>query len=199
MVSRYATATAFRMALEERLNRQAHSEGVDIMRLRRMVAFERFLARLFAGQDPPWLLKGGYSLELRLHGRARATKDIDLTIPNVIVVSGQSVDQSDAIRERLQDASDLDLGDWFRFRVGAAIEDIEAAPYGGARFPVEALLAGRLFVRFRVDVAVGDAVVSVPEQLTGHHLLDFAGIPPVLVAALPKDQHFAEKVHSYSL
>ena len=50
---RYATATAFRRALEDRLQDISRKEGVDLQRLRRQVAFDRLLARLFqAGQAP---------------------------------------------------------------------------------------------------------------------------------------------------
>jgi hypothetical protein len=62
----YATASAFRTALEERLKRIAHEEKVDVNRLRRQVAFDRLLARLFLPDQPAWLLKGGYALELFL-------------------------------------------------------------------------------------------------------------------------------------
>jgi hypothetical protein len=55
---RYATPQAFERALSDRLKRQAAEEGVDLDRLRKRVAFERFLARLF-DQDPTrWMLKG---------------------------------------------------------------------------------------------------------------------------------------------
>jgi len=58
----YATATAFRRALEDRLKLIAEKEKLPIERLRREVAFDRFLARLFAGENAPWVLKGGYAL-----------------------------------------------------------------------------------------------------------------------------------------
>ena len=45
--SRYATATAFRRALEDRLQQWSVAENLDIQRLRRQVAFDRLLARLF--------------------------------------------------------------------------------------------------------------------------------------------------------
>jgi hypothetical protein len=44
--SKYKTAAAMRMALEQRINQLAHQQGIDIVRLRRHVAFDRFLARL---------------------------------------------------------------------------------------------------------------------------------------------------------
>ena len=65
MTRHYQTARAFRAALEDRLNQQAREAGQDLTRLRRLVGFERFLARLFAEEHPPWLLKGGYAFELR--------------------------------------------------------------------------------------------------------------------------------------
>ena len=77
---RYATAAAFRRALEDRLKDIAGKEGVDLQRLRRQVAFDRLLARLFQMGPPlalPWVLKGGYAMELRIKS-ARTTKDIDL-------------------------------------------------------------------------------------------------------------------------
>ena len=82
---RYATAAAFRRALEDRLKDIAGKEGVDLQRLRRQVAFDRLLARLFQVGQPlalPWVLKGGYAMELRIKA-ARTTKDIDLTMRSV--------------------------------------------------------------------------------------------------------------------
>jgi hypothetical protein len=62
----YATAAAFRVALETRLNAIATAEKVDLQRLRRQISFDRLLARFFAERHGPWLLKGGYAMELRL-------------------------------------------------------------------------------------------------------------------------------------
>src|SRR5574340_1512418 len=83
MIGPYQTARAFRAALEERLKRIAREQHTDLMRLRRQVAFDRLLARLFATPDVPWTLKGGYTFELRLGGRARATKDLDLSVSDL--------------------------------------------------------------------------------------------------------------------
>jgi len=77
---RYATAAAFRVALEARLKTMEQAEGIDLQRLRRQVSFDRLLARFFSEQNTPWLLKGGYAMELRLR-TARTTKDIDLSLP----------------------------------------------------------------------------------------------------------------------
>ena len=55
------------------------NEQTDLNRLRRQVSFDRLLARLFRDAAPPWLLKGGYALELR-YKAARSTVDIDLAV-----------------------------------------------------------------------------------------------------------------------
>jgi len=53
VIGRYQTARAFRAALEDRLKQLARAQGTDLMRLRREVAFDRLLARLFAHQTRP--------------------------------------------------------------------------------------------------------------------------------------------------
>ena len=77
--------------------------------------------------------------------------------------------------------------------------DLDATPYGGARYPVEARLDNRTFVTFHLDVGIGDAVAVVPEWLTGKDLLGFTGIPSLRVAALAREQQSAEKLHAYTL
>ncbi len=196
---RYATAKAFRTALEERLKQQSRRERIDLQRLRRRVAFERFLARMFAGDDPLWVLKGGYSLELRLHDTARATIDIDLAVPLPNRALPKGTDQLRVVRERLQISAERDLGDWFVFAIAPSAAGLQGPPEGGMRFSVQAHLDNRLFAQFHVDVGVGDVLLSEPEWITGHPLLEFAGIPPIRIAALPLEQHFAEKVHAYTL
>lgn len=74
----YATAQALRMALEQRLLTRSQETGVSLDRLRRRVVFERVVARLQSAEPGRWVLKGGMALEVRLHDRARLTKDLDL-------------------------------------------------------------------------------------------------------------------------
>jgi len=104
---RYETAKAFRTALEQRLKNEAQATGIALIRLRKRVAFERFLARLATSESSGWVLKGAFALELRLGLRARTTKDIDL---------GRA-DDEEAATEHLNAATDIDLGDFFDFEV----------------------------------------------------------------------------------
>src|SRR5260221_3239157 len=98
------------------------------MRLRRQVAFDRLLARLFAEPDPPWLLKGGYAFDLRLGGGARTTTDLDLSIPlaSCIGLQRSPPSQNAIIRDHLQNSADPDLQDGFAFPIGAPLPDLDA-------------------------------------------------------------------------
>jgi hypothetical protein len=184
----YNSGAAFQTALEERLKRVSREEAVDLQRLRRQVAFDRFLARLFRHEQTDWVLKGGYAMELRFH-TARATKDLDFTVRA----------KPDGVLEYLQDAGALDIGDFFSFRIGEAMMDLDGAPYGGARYPVEAVLGGRTFVKFHLDVGVGDVIVDPVEFLRTRDWLGFAGVAPPEVPMIQREQQFAEKLHAYTL
>jgi Nucleotidyl transferase AbiEii toxin, Type IV TA system len=192
----YATAGAFRKALEERLKRISQAEQMDINRLRRQVSFDRLLARLFRVEPAPWALKGGYALELRFK-TARSTIDIDLSLQPVVAAT----DQADAsrVREMLQNAASIPLGDWFEYTIGSPVMDVEAAPYGGARYPVEARMDARVFSRFHLDAGIGDAVMEPLETVECREWLEFAGIKGPRVLMIPREQQFAEKLHAYTL
>src|ERR1035438_2346690 len=118
-IKTYATAGAFRVALEERLRRRSQTDRIDINRLRRQVSFDRLLARLFHEDSVPWALKGGYALELRFK-TARSTVDIDLTLQRVVTAAMEGVDTNQAVREMLQAAAGQPLGDWFEYTIGPA-------------------------------------------------------------------------------
>jgi hypothetical protein len=190
----YASAEAFRRALEARLNRIAEAELIQISRLRRQVAFDRLLSRLFGVDPAPWVLKGGYALELRFR-TARATVDLDLTVQRVAPEATANL----IVRDMLQEAASSSLGDWFEYTIGAPVLDLDAAPYGGARFPVDARMDGRIFARFHLDAGIGDVIIRPIEIIAGRDWLSFAGITPAQVQTISREQQFAEKLHAYTL
>ena len=195
---RYATAGAFRRALEARLTQIAEREQVELRHLRRQVSFDRLLARLFRSEPAPWALKGGYAMELRLR-TARATKDIDLTLRSGVVLSGDREDVNRAVWRMLQTAAAAPIKDHFVYRVREPIMDLDAAPYGGARYPVEAEMDARIFTRFHLDVGIGDVVMDPTESVDGRDWLGFAGVPRPSFRLIPREQQFAEKLHAYTL
>jgi hypothetical protein len=55
---KYPNGAAFRRALEDRLQQQSLRAHSPLVRLRKLVAFDRLLARLVADSPETWLLKG---------------------------------------------------------------------------------------------------------------------------------------------
>ncbi|MGD0059911.1 MAG: nucleotidyl transferase AbiEii/AbiGii toxin family protein [Verrucomicrobiia bacterium] len=195
---KYASAAAFRIALETRLKDLAMDEGVDLQRVRRQVAFDRLLCRLFALPDAPWLLKGGYAMELRVK-TARTTRDIDLALKRLPSPAASWEVNAGNILEMLREVGKTDSHDYFTYVIGEAIQDLDAAPYGGARFPVEARLAGRTFAKFHLDVSTGDVLREPYQLLPSRDWLGFAGITAAQFPAISSEEQFAEKVHAYTL
>jgi hypothetical protein len=191
-IRRYASAEDFRRALESRLRAGAGHAG-EVDRRRRLLASDRLLARLAAELGQDMLLKGGLVLEVRL-ARARATRDVDLSLP---------VHEPDFLA-RFRLAMARDLGDHFQFEVGprpvkrGTASDFEFA--AGTRFVVTARLAKKLFVHpFGVDVGFGDPIVGDVEARRASDTLAFAAIPPPVLRLVPVETHVAEKLHAYTL
>lgn len=195
MTTRFESSTDFRKSLEARLKNKAAQSEVDLQRLRRKVAFDRFLARIFSGDDGGFVLKGGYAMELRL-SNARATKDIDLTCLSRFREGSGNI--GDLILDDLQRLVRVDLGDFFTFQVGEAKMDLANAPYGGARYPVSAILDGRRFVGFQLDVGL-DTLVKEVEMIKTTDWLGFCDIAAPEVPMISIEQQFAEKLHAYTL
>ena len=168
--------------------------NVDLQRLRRKVAFDRLLARFFVNGSNTWVLKGGYALEMRF-AHARATKDIDLTLP----IQPYASSEPEHLMTMLQEKSHLELGDYFTFAFRPAMQELDGAPEGGFRFPVEAIMDGRPFVKFHIDIGIGDILVEPVEKIIGEDWLKFAGISPATIYAISKEQQLAEKLHAYTL
>jgi hypothetical protein len=195
MGKQYQSADAFKKALEAQLRARAAERNVPFSTLQLKFTIERLLARLFFREAPPWLLKGGFALDLRFHPRARTTKDVDLSVSE-----HTAAEQPDGatLREQLQDAAAHDAGDHLQFRIGEPKKELTNAPGGGSRFPCEALFLGKLYAAFHIDIGIGDALVGPPERLVGDDILNFAGVDPAIVLAIPKAQQFAEKLHAYT-
>ena len=200
-VKSYKTAGAFRTTLENRLQTRAREEGTDLQRLRRQVAFDRFLARMFSKGPKatyPWVLKGGYAMELRVQS-ARTTKDLDFTLHDGTHLSKDAKARREQVRAMLQEAAAIRFDDYFEFLVGEAREDLDGAPEGGSRYPVQAQMDGRDFARFPVDVGIGDEVMEPLDVVTGKDWLGFGGIAPPSFPIISAEQRFAVKLHAYTL
>lgn len=75
MNKRYDSPDAFRQALQARLRSVAAERDLSVQDVQIKFLIERLLARQFHFDDPPWVLKGGFAMELRYRPHARTTKD----------------------------------------------------------------------------------------------------------------------------
>ncbi len=185
---RYATAAAFRQALDQRLKDEAEGTGLALVRLRKRIAFELFLRRLVQVAPGRWVLKGALALDLRLDAGGRFTKDIDL---------GREDDEQAAI-EDITAAEQLQLDDFFTFSTRRDTEFADTDEFSAIRFHITAQLAGRTFEQFVLDVGFTDVIAWTPDTIETSGLLSFAGIEPVEIPAVPIPVHIAEKVHAYT-
>ena len=186
----FSSASAFKASLEARLRMLAESKSIPFSTVQLKFVIERLLARLFHEESPAWILKGGFAMDLRFRPRARTTKDVDLAVALVT--------NSSSLREALQRAVEVDLGDFLSFRIGLPTKEIANAPHGGSRYPCEAILLGKTYAKFHLDIGVGDPTIVAPDVLEGEDFLGFMGIAPAKVFVLSKEQQFAEKLHTYS-
>ena len=182
---RYATVEAFDAALKRRLVARAGGRRT-IQQLRKQIAFDRILARLNHVAPDAWLLKGGVALEYRLQ-RARATVDIDISTQFSL----------DHIINALKTSAAVELNDYFTLRLGERSQPVnDVAIY---RFKLTVLYEDdRLFEELKLDVGFADPWLGEPQELTAPPLLEFAGIKPATVRAIPIEQHLAEKIHAYT-
>jgi len=139
---KYTSPASFRQALEDRLRTQYPPHRIP--RVRKMIAFERFMVRL----DENWILKGGYALQLRTES-ARTTQDIDLLALHI---------SQDQIAEALIEMLHRDCEDHFDFYLERTNPDRLFA--NALRFRVTARLAGRVFERFHIDIGLGDPIID---------------------------------------
>jgi hypothetical protein len=98
----------------------------------------------------------------------------------------------------VDDAASVDLADGFVFQISESILDLDAAPQGGSRFPVQAHMAGRRFVGFHLDIGIGDDLIEPTDRIEGEGWFDFAGLPRPEFRMISREQQFAEKLHAYT-
>src|SRR5437868_6252433 len=65
MARKFGSAAAFKTSLEAHLRKRAEERKVPLSTLQLKFVIERLLARLFRNPDPPWLLQGGFAMDVR--------------------------------------------------------------------------------------------------------------------------------------
>jgi hypothetical protein len=162
----YGSPAAFRRALTDKLRDKARSGRWTLPQLQRQIAYDRLLQRLYT-VDQGWVVKGAVALLTRDLG-VRATVDIDIY---------REVEREVAEAD-LRDAAAQDIGDWFRFQVGAG------RPIGngarGVRLPVTASIGPAVWAECHVDLVGSDG------RMTGEP----DDVPPLARVVMPDvEQH----------
>jgi predicted nucleotidyltransferase component of viral defense system len=181
-----------RASMLARMRAAAH--GVDstepARRIHVIVAIDRLLQRLLQTTKwGTWILKGGYANQVRHPGAARTTEDVDLAIETSI----------ESATEMLVTAMRVDLADLFSFELAGAPRMLAGPPGGGHRYMVIARLGGQELVRFNVDVSANEAIVGALEQHASDPIVELLGYERATFPVHPVAQHFAEKLHAYTL
>jgi predicted nucleotidyltransferase component of viral defense system len=179
----YATANAFRRALEDRLKREARVRGRSLEELRREFLFQRFLALIFAEPDAQWVLKGGASLLMRL-AEARFSKDLDL-----LNLGELSADEAIAELRRLTAPREGDhlafvIEDGVAYSRTNPVVEISVTAYVGAKYG-----------SFPIDLARELHLLAVPERIRPTPVVEVPGLaklPEIMV--YPLTDQVAEKV-----
>lgn len=174
-------------AISDRARAASKATGRPTNELVRRFVYDRFLARVFADLDAPWVLKGGTAVLARVND-ARHSKDVDLL---------RSLGNIDDALEALRAAVAVDLDDHFRFVVGTV------RPVGGAgqqpdiagyRVQIDAYCGARKCEAFGVDLVTGSLMTTEPEVVRSSLPLELPGLHAPTVRAYPVVDHIADKL-----
>ena len=138
----YSSPGAFRRALTDRLRAISEESRWTLAQLQRQFAYDRLLERLYLVDDG-WVVKGAAALLARDLGM-RATIDVDL----------YRAQPSEVAEAELREAASRDIGDWFRFEIGAGRPTGDAD--AGVRLPTTAYVGPTPWATFHVDLVGSD-------------------------------------------
>jgi hypothetical protein len=132
--------------------------------------------------DDGWVVKGAVALLARDIG-VRASKDIDIY---------REAERA-LIEAELREASERDIGDWFRFEVGPSQVVSDGA--AGVRFPIEAYVGGTLWAGFHVDLVGADIrMTGHPEDMPAMARVAMPDVTQGGYKVYPLIDHVADKV-----
>jgi Nucleotidyl transferase AbiEii toxin, Type IV TA system len=167
----YGSPRAFRRALTDRLRAIAAETRWALPHLQRQFAYDRLLERLYTVDDG-WIVKGAAALLARDLG-VRATIDVD-----VYRARAREVAESE-----LREAAGRDIGDWFRFEIGAGrpVADRDA----GVRLPTVAYVGPTEWAKFHVDLVGSDLRMTGEPEPT----------PPLARVVMPDVEQHGYRVY----
>lgn len=172
-------------ALEMAVKAAAKASPLDTGRAVSGFYFHRFLCRVFASTDSPFLLKGGQSMLARTVD-ARATRDIDLL--------SEKGDLRSALAD-LRRLAAVDLGDFVSF------EFVKAEPIktddeyrSGLNVVFAPLIGAKRMQDVSIDLVVDEVPQSEAEILMPANRIEVAGIPTFDYRIYPAASSLADKL-----
>ncbi len=181
--AQYATANAFRRALEDRLKTEAKTRGRYLEELRREFLFQRFLALIFFTPSSQWVLKGGASLLMRL-AEARFSKDLDLLHLGEVSPDDAIAELRSLTASRKGDHLTFVIEDGVAYSLANPVVEISVTAYIGAKYG-----------SFPIDLARGLHMVAAPERIRPTPVVELPGLtelPDIVV--YPLTDQVADKV-----
>ncbi len=168
----------------------ARTNGLAERRVRAWISYmitAGMLERAAAGDQPPFIVKGGVALELRLRNRARATKDIDLAL--------RLPDANLALTLERALTGDPYQGFSFRRKREPLVLD-----NGVVNMEFAVSYRGGTWASITIDIARGESGESDIEWLPAIPLTDAFGVAgPESLPCLPLGLHIAQKIHGMTL
>jgi hypothetical protein len=177
--------TSFRRSLEDKIRLLYAKTGIPISRLRKIIAFNRFIARLVVADPDGWVLKGGYLMELQFHQKARSTKDIDLLF----------IKSDKEIYKILRKTCKVQIADNFSFEIGAVTQENQGGEKT-VRYQMKALLDSRTFESFHIDINNHDLILAKPKFVNSGDIFSIPEFTPFRIPCYSFEQQIAEKFHA---
>jgi Nucleotidyl transferase AbiEii toxin, Type IV TA system len=167
----YGSPGAFRRALTDRLRAIAAESRWPLPHLQRQFAYDRLLERLYTVDDG-WIVKGAAALLAR-----------DLGVRATIVVDVYRAHAREVAEAELREAAGRDIGDWFRFEIGAGrpVGDRDA----GVRLPTVAYVGPTEWTKFHVDLVGSDLRMTGEPEPT----------PPLARVVMPDVEQHGYRVY----
>lgn len=182
MSDTYPTPQAFDRALK----RACAQAGGDAGELYRGMLRDRFLCRIFSGDDPAFVLKGGSNMLARIPD-ARHTRDLDFG-------TRAKLDADQALSE-IESLACRDLGDWCRFELTKTEETLDENGYSRLlRLRYATFIGEQEKDPVLIDLSLDCETTLPPERIMPANRIEVEGITVCDYLAYPLPDQLADKL-----
>lgn len=182
MGSAYPTPAAFDRALKSAVRATGGNPGEGY----RQALRDRFLCRVFHGDNTSFVLKGGSGMLARIPD-ARATRDLDFA-------TARRPSVEEALKE-MRRAAELDLGDWCRFKLTHSKESLDENGYSRLlKIRFATYIGAEEKDPILIDLSLDCFPTLPPERITPANRIDIKGVEACDYLAYPLPDQLADKL-----